>query len=357
MVVFDSATNVWKNETIIQDLNDLLDGVMVYVPGVGEKGILVRMGGARKNELLSFDTVYVYDIAAGVWYRQPTTSKTNTFPGSRRGGFCAGAAAAPDKTSFAIYVYGGFDSNGPVKKTWALTMPSFHWLPVGSAGEPERGRLSTTCHTIGGQLIMVRGKGIQENRSDTNGGTYFYDMTDLTWSLKYQPSEYRVPKTIYDVIGGNGQGGATLTGPADDSNFVGGLGKLFAAAANHANSPSPGGVGSGSTGSGSPTSASSGSSSSTGGIVGGVVGGVALLAATAVGIWALLRQRRRSANRAAGGQIMDGRQENSVMGMGENPGAPDHGGNSHWGHGIYRAPLPQQAPILDNTRVWGGTYK
>jgi len=45
MVVFDSATNVWKNETIIQDLNDLLDGVMVYVPGVGEKGILVRMGG------------------------------------------------------------------------------------------------------------------------------------------------------------------------------------------------------------------------------------------------------------------------------------------------------------------------
>jgi len=204
---------------------------------------------------------------------------------------------------------------------------------------------------------MVRGKGIQENRSDTNGGTYFYDMTDLTWSLKYQPSEYRVPKTIYDVIGGNGQGGATLTGPADDSNFVGGLGKLFAAAANHANSPSPGGVGSGSTGSGSPTSASSGSSSSTGGIVGGVVGGVALLAATAVGIWALLRQRRRSANRAAGGQIMDGRQENSVMGMGENPGAPDHGGNSHWGHGIYRAPLPQQAPILDNTRVWGGTYK
>ncbi|KAG0137004.1 hypothetical protein HOY82DRAFT_651114 [Tuber indicum] len=302
MVVFDAATNVWKNETVIAELNYIREGAMVYIAGVGEKGILVRMGGRRKEEFVGvplilshihlgscvgFDTVYVYDIAAGIWYRQPTTSKTKVFPESRIGGVCAGAVAAPDKTSFTIYIYGGFDHNTSIQKTWALTMPYFQWLPVGSTGEPEHGRIDSRCHVFGGQLAMVRGFGGQGDqfvRGDTNGGTYFYDMTNLAWSLKYRPSEYRVPKIIYDVIGGNGQGGATLTGPADDKDFAGGLGKIFAAAAIRSNSPNPGG------GSSSPTGG--GSSSSTGAIVGGVIGGVALLAVIGAGIWTLLRHGR-----------------------------------------------------------------
>ena len=72
---------------------------------------------------------------------------------------------------------------------------------MSSSGEPEGGRYYTTCQTIGGQLAMVRGR-VSTNGGDTNGGSYFYDMTNLTWALNYQPSEYQVPKTIYDVIGG-----------------------------------------------------------------------------------------------------------------------------------------------------------
>ncbi|KAG0644240.1 hypothetical protein HOY80DRAFT_1078034 [Tuber brumale] len=331
MVVFDLTTNVWKNETAIAELSDSQDGVMVYVEGVGEKGILVRMGGVNKKEFVSFDIVHVYDIAAGIWYRQRTTSKTNIFPENRRGVFCAGSVAAADKTSFTIYIYGGHDDQYNYKKgTWALTMPYFQWLPVGSTGEPG-GRSETTCETVGGQLAMVRGHGNSINRGDRNGGSYFYDMTNLTWSLKYKPSEYRVPKTIYDTIGGNGQGGATLTGPADDKNFGGGLGKLFAAAVNRANSSNP------SRDSSSPTG--SRSSSSAGPIVGGVIGGVALLVAIAAGIWALFRLCRRSTDTAGEGDNMDGFQEN--------PAAPNDEGNSHWRHGIYSGPLPE----LDNRRV------
>ncbi|KAG0137020.1 hypothetical protein HOY82DRAFT_535675 [Tuber indicum] len=37
-----------------------------------------------------------------------------------------------------------------------------------------------------------------------------------------------------------GQGGATITGPADDKNIDGGLGKLFAGAARQTNSLNPG---------------------------------------------------------------------------------------------------------------------
>lgn len=237
MVVYDAAQNVWNNETVATELNDMVDGEMVYVADVGEKGILVRIGGvntngdyvgvplitrhtcpqgscicitinSRKGSLadisfvqIGFDTVYVYDIAANTWYRQPTTSKTKIFPDSRHGGFCAGAVGASDKTSFTIYIYGGYDSSQK-KGTWALTMPYFQWIPVGSSGEPELGRSSTTCQTIGGQLAMVRGRGDAINQGDTNGGSYFYDMTNLSWSFKYQPSEYQVPKTISDVVGG-----------------------------------------------------------------------------------------------------------------------------------------------------------
>ncbi|KAG0644241.1 hypothetical protein HOY80DRAFT_1078035 [Tuber brumale] len=353
MVVFDPARKVWKNETVIAELSNSQGGAMVYVAGVGGKGILVKMGGTDREGFVTFETVYVYDIAARVWYRQPTTSKTNLFPETRRT-FCIGAVAAADKTSFTIYIYGGEDDSKSYKKgTWALTMPYFQWLPVGSTGEPAGGRSETTCETVGGQLAMVRGHGNSVNRGDTNGGSYFYDMTNLTWSLKYQPSEYRVPKTIYDVIGGNGQGGATLTGPADDKNFGGGLGKLFAAAATRANSSSPGGGSSSSTGSGSSSSAGSrsssipsgGSSSPTGAIVGGVIGGVALLAAIGAGFLALLHLRRRSTVGEV--EIMDGLQENSLVGMGDNPAAPNHRGNLHWRHEIYSGPLPE----LDNTRV------
>ncbi|KAG0644249.1 hypothetical protein HOY80DRAFT_165609 [Tuber brumale] len=346
MVVFDAVTNVWRNQTIISDLNYFRNGAMVYVAGVGEKGILVRMGGTHYSEFVSFSTVYVYDIASGSWYRQPTTSKTNTFPETRNS-FCAGAVASPDKTSFTIYIYGGSDNYSYRESTWALTMPYFHWVPVGSTGAPEHGRTATTCQTIGGQLVMVRGRGNQKNRGDTNGGTYFYDMTNLTWSLKYQPSEYRVPKTIYDVIGGNGQGGATITSPVDDRSYIEGLGKLFAAAANRANSPSPNNGSSNSAGGGSSSSAGGGSSSSTGGgishstgsIVGGVIGGITALAAIVAGILTLLRHYRRSADVAKEREARAGGME---VGTGR---------NWPWRYEIDSVPVPQPVYELDNPGV------
>lgn len=49
MVVYDAAQNVWNNETVATELNDMVDGAMVYVADVGENGILVRIGGVDTN--------------------------------------------------------------------------------------------------------------------------------------------------------------------------------------------------------------------------------------------------------------------------------------------------------------------
>ncbi|KAG0644244.1 hypothetical protein HOY80DRAFT_1078061 [Tuber brumale] len=275
MVVFDAVTNVWKNETIIRELFNLRDGVMVYVAGVGERGILVRMGGHRKEESASTpSTSTTLPQEIGTANQPPPKQKSSRRAAS--GGFCAGAVVASDKTSFTIYGYGGNDLELDYKKgTWALTMPYFQWLPVGTAGELERGRTGTTCHSIGGQLVMVRGKGNQENRGDTNGGSYFYDMTDLTWSLKYRPSDSRVPKAIYDVIGGNQRLRQVdkAVPPAPVHQAIRTSPVVLASSSPQqrtANSSNQDGR--------SPSSTRGGSSSSTSVIVGGVVGGVAVLA-------------------------------------------------------------------------------
>ncbi|CUS07459.1 unnamed protein product [Tuber aestivum] len=391
MLVFDAAANVWKNETTTQGLTELREGAMAYVPGVGEKGILVRMGGVNREDefvgvppilhhihlglciyiygsspggrknfanlrisfaQIGFDAVFVYDIATKVWYRQSTTSKTNIYPEDRWGVFCAAAVVAPDKTSFTIYVYGGYKGSGHVKGTWALTMPYFQWIPLDSSGEPELGRSGTTCQTVGGQLALVRGRAKEIERGDPNGGTYFYDMTNLTWSLEYQPSEYQVPKTIYDIIGGNEQGGATIRGPVDDKSFAGGLGKLFAAAnitdSRDPNTTNPGGGGGG--GGESPTP--------TGAIAGGVVGGVAGLAAVGAGIWMFMRCRRlRSADVAMEGGAMVGNQESSLMGMHKHPLEQNHEGNPPGRYEMDSVPITQPVHELDNTGVPGGASK
>jgi len=207
---------------------------------------------------------------------------------------------------------------------------------VGSAGEPDRGRSSTSCQTIAGQLAMVRGRADLINRGDPNGGPYFYNMVNHTWSLRYQPSEYRVPKDIYDVIGGNGQGGATITSPANDKSFAEGLGKLFAAAVDRTSSPSP---------STSPDPGRGGGSSTgsqTGAIAGGVVGGVVGLTAIGVGIWRYLRCHRKS----------------TETGVHRHPIAPGYEESPPARYEMDIMPVQQPVHELDNTRgVQGGTHK
>jgi len=80
------------------------DGVLVFVPGWGKKGVLIGMGGGTKAEFSeSFSTLDVYDIANSEWFHQKTTGT----PPSVRVNACAVIASAPDASSFNIYLYGG----------------------------------------------------------------------------------------------------------------------------------------------------------------------------------------------------------------------------------------------------------
>ena len=87
---------------------------LVYIPQIGEKGILVQMGGAltsttqaalTNGTLNAFDHVNVFDVASlydngeGAWYTQTTSG---TIPPPRQDS-CVVVASAPDNSSHNMY--------------------------------------------------------------------------------------------------------------------------------------------------------------------------------------------------------------------------------------------------------------
>lgn len=80
------------------------DGVLVFVPGWGDMGVLIGMaGGTADNFTDDLNTLDVYDIANSKWFHQETSGDAP----SVRVNPCAVIASAPDASSFQIYLFGG----------------------------------------------------------------------------------------------------------------------------------------------------------------------------------------------------------------------------------------------------------
>ncbi|KAK4110248.1 hypothetical protein N656DRAFT_285538 [Canariomyces notabilis] len=117
------------------------DGVLVFVPGWGERGVLIGLaGGAVDTFTDDLGTLDVYDIATSEWYHQKTTGDTP----SVRVNPCAVVASAPDASSFQIYLYGGQNLQPYVSSLLLLACPSP--LPLNTFYPNRKTKLSTqTC--------------------------------------------------------------------------------------------------------------------------------------------------------------------------------------------------------------------
>lgn len=225
------------------------DGVLVYVPGWGEDGILLGLAGGTNETFTEMNVIDVYDIANSTWYKQSTSGTSPPI----RVDPCAVVAAAPDGTSFNVYLYGGqnlipFGSQIQYSDMWILTIPSFTWVQVDMTGQSQPpARAGHTCSIWDGQMVVVGGY-VGQDISCDSPGIYVFNTSSLQWSntftsLSGSPSGsdsgasgdnpaadssvfqgsygYEVPGIVQSVIGGSSLGGATATTPAAGSATAG----------------------------------------------------------------------------------------------------------------------------------------
>ena len=234
---------VWRNVTQggLQNSSgfpERADGVLTYIPGFGQDGILLGLAGGTNETYTELNEVDVYDIANSTWYKQATNGTT---PGIRVNP-CVAAASAPDGSSINVYMYAGqnlipYDSQEQYDDMWILTIPSFTWIKVDTSDQSvPPPRAGHSCNMWDGQMVVVGGL-VPENITCDNPGIYVFDASELKWQNQFtslsggdvqnqQAAQsqnslglsgsfgYQVPAAVQSIVGGNGTGGATITAPA-----------------------------------------------------------------------------------------------------------------------------------------------
>ncbi|KAL8793660.1 MAG: hypothetical protein Q9195_003709 [Heterodermia aff. obscurata] len=201
MVVINTTDHTAKNISTagVTGRSPRARAQMQYMSGIGEKGILVLLGGSSK-------TVGDYD----------TTDLLDDFS----------------------YMYGGRDAGSRYfDEIWVLSLPSFTWTQVFSGTSPRFGH---TCHLVGNRTLLTVGGVVsikqKSGQPDTDVGPCDWetkglgvmDLTDIIWGSLYDAHApaYGVPGQVIATIGGSPEGHANLTTPvsgfADD-----GLASLF----------------------------------------------------------------------------------------------------------------------------------
>ncbi|GAM85590.1 hypothetical protein ANO11243_035970 [Dothideomycetidae sp. 11243] len=314
---------VWRNVTQggLQSTNgfpERADGLLLYIPGYGSQGILIGLAGGTNDTFQEMSEIDVYDIATSVWYKQATSGPTPQF----RVDPCAVVASAPDGSTQNVYMFGGQNLQPAGAQTqyndmWILTIPSFTWIQVDQSDQSvPYARAGHTCNAWNAQMVVVGGY-VSPQISCDSPGVFVFDMSNLKWTTTYnnlastgagasvqnnplnqQPAQrdstgdnaglegsygYTVPAIVQSVVGGNGQGGATVTAPAvipTDGPLKTGKPITYTATATGTSSASTsGGQSTATAGSGSEKSnpTSSGSGKEIGAIVAGVVAGILLI--------------------------------------------------------------------------------
>ncbi|KAK5169061.1 uncharacterized protein LTR77_006370 [Saxophila tyrrhenica] len=242
--VYRNITNAGLQDTA--GFTRRADGLLIYVPGFGDQGILLALAGGTNTTFTQMNVLNVYDIAKSSWYLQSTSGPTPKI----RVNPCAVVAAAADGSSYNIYMFGGQNLIPAGNQTqfndmWILSLPTFTWIQVDQGGQslPD-GRSGHTCNVWDAQMVMVGGY-TGGQLSCEYPATYVFDLSNLQWvqqftalsanakdasdnPLNQQGNQkasggdpgglegsygYQVPDAVISVIGGDKDGHATITTP------------------------------------------------------------------------------------------------------------------------------------------------
>ncbi|KAH6866037.1 hypothetical protein B0T10DRAFT_612002 [Thelonectria olida] len=286
------------------------EGVMTFIPA-SDSGMLVYFGGAqdRNGTLIPqpMEQIFVYDIISNKWHVQEANG---TIPEHRRR-FCAGAVWSKDRSSYNIYLNAGLGFGGyGFDDAYVLSLPSFTWIkiyPLDRNGTGEYPSHSLSCNIVneGSQMLTIGGSFPKDNTCDYEQvwgvhnidlGNQIKDNFQKVWA-EYIPTlvGYKVPEVVTSVIGGTKDGGATKMTPDagfanHDISILLGMKAAF---------PTRTRANDGRTGRATAAvieSPGSKSGLSRSAIIGIAVGGGVVLLSLLVGLWLLIRKRKRKPN-------------------------------------------------------------
>ncbi|KAG9578243.1 kelch repeat protein, partial [Aureobasidium melanogenum] len=363
------SDGAWRNVTVDSaGFPERADGLLVYIPGFGDQGILLGLAGGTEDTFTQMNVIDVYDIATSTWYKQATSGPTPKI----RVNPCAAVAAAPDGSSYQVHMFGGQNLIPAGNQTqyddlWILTVPSFTWIQVDQSSQSvPPGRAGHSCQMWDGQMIVVGGY-VGDQISCDSPGIYVLNASSLQWStgstalsggsgsdssassgtsggssntaaasasgasaaggttspagsasgnwvsnartnpFNQQPAQlangsspgglegsygYQVPDVVISVIGGNAQGGATVTAPAQtasDGPLKTGSPIIYSTVTSSSTATATGNSGGNST-SGSGNKGSSGPN--VGAIVAGVIAGILFVIVCYLAFCAWLYRKR-----------------------------------------------------------------
>lgn len=124
--------------------------------------------------------------------------------------FCSVVASASDRSSFNIYIYGGYDGvnagSTPSDDVYILSIPSFVWIKAYS-GQPLHGRSGHKCLKVYPDQMFVLGGIFQNDPTICLDGGYVqvFNLNTLEFQDSYSPSNwsnYSVPSIVTEQIGG-----------------------------------------------------------------------------------------------------------------------------------------------------------
>lgn len=162
------------------------DGLLIYVPGFGDEGILLALAGGTNTTYTQMNVIDVYDIANSTWYKQSTAGTTPKI----RVNPCAVAVSAPDGSSTNIHMFGGqalepYGDQAQYDEMWILTLPSFTWIQVDQSSQAvPYARSGHTCNVWNGQMIVVGGY-VGNQLSCESPGIYVFDLSNLQWVQQF----------------------------------------------------------------------------------------------------------------------------------------------------------------------------
>lgn len=123
--------------------------------------------------------------------------------------FCSVVAAAPDKSSFNVYIYGGYDGTNhtsrPSDDVYVLSVPSFTWVKV-YEGKSNHGRSGHKCiRTYPDKMFVLGGRYLGGGTCLKGGIIQVFNLNTLRFQDEYDPEdwdEYEVPDLVTAQIGG-----------------------------------------------------------------------------------------------------------------------------------------------------------